>query len=197
MDGSLPGSSIHGILQARILETVFIPFSRGSFQPRDQTPVSHIAGRFFYCLSHHRKSKGIPEKHLLLLQWVCKKALVWITTNWGKFLQRWKYQTTLSIFWETGPGCRSRSNRTGHGTMELIQNWKRSISRCMFSPCLLNLAEDTMWPAGLEESQVGFKFARRNINNLRYVDGTLMAESGEELKSLLMRVKKESKKKLA
>ena len=47
MDRSPPGSSVHGILQARILEWVAIPFSRGSFQPRDQTKVSHIAGRFF------------------------------------------------------------------------------------------------------------------------------------------------------
>ena len=59
------------------------------------------------------------------------------------------------------------------------------------------LAEDTMWTAGLDESQVGFKFARRNINNLRYVDGTPVTESREELKSFLMRVKKESEKKLA
>ena len=47
MDYSLPGSSVHGILQARILEWVAVPFSRGSPQPRDQTQVSHIAGRFF------------------------------------------------------------------------------------------------------------------------------------------------------
>ena len=47
-----PGSSVHGILQARILEWVAIPFSRASFQPRDRTRVSHIAGRFFYHLNH-------------------------------------------------------------------------------------------------------------------------------------------------
>ena len=47
MDCSLPGSSVHGILQARILEWVAVPFSRGSSQPRDRTQVSHIAGRFF------------------------------------------------------------------------------------------------------------------------------------------------------
>ena len=67
---------------------------------------------------------------------------------------------------------------------------------CILSPCLFNLyAEYIMWNAGLDESQVGIKIARRNINNLRYVDGTtLMAESEEELKSLLMRVKKESER---
>ena len=64
------------------------------------------------------------------------------------------------------------------------------------SPCLFNFyAEYIMWNAGLDESQVGIKIAGRNINNLRYVDDTtLMPESEEELKSLLMRVKKESEK---
>ena len=70
---------------------------------------------------------------------------------------------------------------------------------CILSPCLFDFyAESIMWNAGLDESQVGIKIAGRNINNLRYVDDTtLMAESKEELKSLLMEVKKESKKKLA
>ena len=65
--------------------------------------------------------------------------------------------------------------------------------------CLFNLyAEYFMWNAGLEEAQVGIKIARRNINNLRYADGiTLMTESGEELKSLLMKIKEERMKKLA
>ena len=67
---------------------------------------------------------------------------------------------------------------------------------CILSPCLFNLyAEDIMWNATLDESQAGIKTARRNIKNLRYADDTtLMAESEEELKSLLVRVKKESKK---
>ena len=66
----------------------------------------------------------------------------------------------------------------------------------MLSPCLFNLyAEYVMRNAGLEEAQDGIKIARRNINNLRYADDTtLMAESEEELKSLLMRVKEESEK---
>ena len=64
------------------------------------------------------------------------------------------------------------------------------------SPCLFNLyVEYIMWNAGLDEAQAGIKIARRNINNLRYADDTtLMAESEEELKSLLMNVKEESKK---
>ena len=67
---------------------------------------------------------------------------------------------------------------------------------CVLSPCLFNLyAEYIMRNAGLDEAQAGIKIARRNINNLRYADGTtLMAESEEELKSLLMKVKEESEK---
>ena len=66
----------------------------------------------------------------------------------------------------------------------------------MLSPCLLNLyAEYIIWNAGLEEAQAGIKIAGRNINNLRYADDTTFkAESDEELKSLLMKVKKESEK---
>ena len=66
---------------------------------------------------------------------------------------------------------------------------------CILSPCLFNLhAEYIMRNAGLEEAQAGIKIAGRNINNLRYADATLMAESEEELKSLLMKVKVESEK---
>ena len=67
---------------------------------------------------------------------------------------------------------------------------------CILSPCLFNLyAEYVMWNAGLDEAQAGIKIARRNINYLRYADDTtLMAESKEELKSLLMKVKEESEK---
>ena len=70
------------------------------------------------------------------------------------------------------------------------------MSGCLLSPCLFNLyAEDIMQNAGLDEAQAGIKIARRNINNLRYADDTtLMAESEEELKSLLMKVKEEREK---
>ena len=63
MDGSLPGSSVHGILQARILEWVAIPFSRGSSQPKDQTQVSHTEGRFFIILYlvHSGYDNKIPQ----------------------------------------------------------------------------------------------------------------------------------------
>ena len=85
---------------------------------------------------------------------------------------------------------------TGHGTPDYFQIGKGVRQGCILSPCLFNFyAEYIMRNAGLEEAQAGMKIARRNINNLRYADDTiLMAESEEELKSLLMKVKEEVKK---
>ena len=86
--------------------------------------------------------------------------------------------------------------KTGHGTTNWFQIGKGVRQGCVLSPCLFNFyAEYITWNALLDESQAGIKIARRNINNLRYADDTtLTAESEEELKSLLMRVKEESKK---
>jgi len=86
--------------------------------------------------------------------------------------------------------------RTGHGTTDWFQIGKGVHQGCILSPCLFNFyAEYIMRNAGLEETQAGIKIAGRNINNLRYADDTtLMAESEEELKSLLMKVKEESEK---
>ena len=84
--------------------------------------------------------------------------------------------------------------RTGHGTTDWFQIEKGVRQGCIFSPCLFNFyAEYIMRNAGLDEAQAGVNIARRNTNNLRYADDTtLMAESEEELKSLLMKVKEES-----
>ena len=86
--------------------------------------------------------------------------------------------------------------RTRHGTTDWLQTGKGVRQGCILSPCLSNLcAEYIMRNARLDEAQAGVKIARRNINNLRYADDTtLMAESEEELKSLLMKVKEESEK---
>ena len=86
--------------------------------------------------------------------------------------------------------------RAGHGTTDWFQIGKGVHQDCILSPCLFNFyAEYIMRNAGLEEAQAGIKIVRRNINNLRYADdNTLMAESEEELKSLLMKVKEESEK---
>ena len=86
--------------------------------------------------------------------------------------------------------------RTGHGTTDWFQTGKGVRQGYILSPCLFNLyAEYIMRNARLEEAQAGIKTAGRNINNLRYADDTtIMAESEEELKSLLMKVKEESEK---
>ena len=88
----------------------------------------------------------------------------------------------------------SGNNRTGHGTTDWFQIRKGECQGCILSPHLFNFyAEYIMRSTGLEEAQAGIKIARRNINNLRHADDTtLMAESEEELKSLLMNVKEES-----
>ena len=86
--------------------------------------------------------------------------------------------------------------RTGHGTTDWFQTGKRVGQGYVLSPCFVNLyAEYIMWNPRLNETQIRIKIARRNISNLRYADDTtLMAESEEELKNLLMKVKEESEK---
>ena len=85
--------------------------------------------------------------------------------------------------------------RTGHGTTDWVQIGKGVHQGCILSPCLFNLhAEYIIGNVGLDEAQAGIKIAGKNINNLRYADGTtLKAESKEELKSLLMKVKESEK----
>ena len=86
--------------------------------------------------------------------------------------------------------------RTGHGTTDWFQIGKGVHQGCILSPCLFNLhAEYITRKAGLVEAQTGIKIVGRNVNNLRYTDDTiLMAESEEELKSLLMKMKEGSEK---
>ena len=107
-----------------------------------------------------------------------------------------------TIFWQTSAEIRLRMIQahytywTGHVTTDWFQIGKGVHQGCILSPCLFNLStEYIMRNTELEEAQAGIKIARRNINNLRYAaDNTLMAESEEELKSLLMKVKEESEK---
>ena len=89
-----------------------------------------------------------------------------------------------------------KSVRTGHRTTDWFQIGKGVRQGCVLSPCLFNLyAEYIMRNTGLEEARAGIKIAGKNINNLRYLDDTtLKAESKEELKSILMKVKEKSEK---
>ena len=81
--------------------------------------------------------------------------------------------------------------RTGRGTMDWIRIGKEVCRGCILSPCLFNLyAEYIMRNAGLDETQARIKIARRNINNLRYADDTILMVESEELRSLLMKMKK-------
>ena len=123
------------------------------------------------------------------------KASVWITTNCGKFLKRWEYQTTY-LPPEKPVCCKEVTVRISHGTTDWFKIGKGVFQGCTLSPCLFNLyADDIMRNAGLDEAQAEIKISWRNISNLRLADDiTLMAESEEELKSLLMKVKDESEK---
>ena len=122
-----------------------------------------------------------------------KPLIVQITTNW-KILQEMGIPDHLTCLLRNLYAGQEATVRTEYGTTDWFQIGVRQ--GCILSPCLFNLyAEYIMRNAGLEEAQAGIKIARRNINNLRYAyDNTLMAESEEELKSILMKVKEESKK---
>jgi len=123
-----------------------------------------------------------------------KPLTVWIMTNCGQFFKRWEYKTTLpASCLYAGQEVRIR---TRHGTIDWFQIWKRVPQGCILSPGLFNLyVAYIMWNAGLDKAQAGIRTVGRNINNFRHVDGTtLMSESKEKLKSLLMKVKEESEK---
>ena len=121
---------------------------------------------------------------------------VWITTNYGKFLKRWEYQTTWPASWDICVQVRKQQLELDLKKQTGSKSGKEDVKGCVFLPCLFSLyAAYIMRNAGLNEEQAGIKTAGRNINNLRYTnDTTLMAESEEELKSLLMKMKEESEK---
>ena len=132
-------------------------------------------------LLKHQKSKSSRKTSASALLTVPKPLTVWVTINSGKFSKRWAYYTTLPACWEICMQVRKEQLEPD------IEQW---IGQgCILLPCLFNFyAENLMQIAGLDEG-------RRNIRYLRYAgDTTLMAESEDELKSLLMKVKEESKK---
>ena len=119
-----------------------------------------------------------------------KTLIVWITTNL-KVHKEMGIPDHLTCLLRNLYASQEAIVRTEHGTTDWFQIGKGVCQGCMLSPCLFNLyAEYIMQNAGLDEAQAGIKITGRNINNLRYADDTtLMAESEEELKSLLLKVK--------
>src|SRR5574337_419671 len=137
-----------------------------------------------------------------IVKWGEETIFQWKLTENFQTDQRWKIRKEMGIPDQLTCLLRNlyagqeATVRTGHGTTDWFQIGKGVHQGCILLPCLFNLyAEYMMRNAGLEEAQAGIKIAGRNINNLRYADDTtLMAESEEELKSLLMKVKVESEK---
>ena len=178
MDCSPPGSSIHGIFQARILEWMAISSSRGSSQPRNQTHISCVSciGRqiLYHCITWEALSVCLNYA----------KAFDCVDNNklW-KILQEMGIPDHLTFLLRNLYAGQEATVRTGHGTTDWFQIGKGVHQGCILSPCLFNLyAKYIMRNAGLEETQAGIKIARRNINNLRSADDTtLMEESKEEL----------------
>src|SRR5574337_578536 len=119
-----------------------------------------------------------------------KPLTMWITINW-KILKKMGIPDHLTCLLRNLYADQEAKVRTGHGTTDWFQIRKGVRQGCTLSPCLFTLyAEYIMRNAGLEEAQAGIKIAGRNINNLRYADDTtLMAESEEELKRVLVKVK--------
>ena len=159
-----------------------------------------------------RKDRGTREQ-IVNIHWIIEKVrefqktstsalltmlkplTVWITTNW-KILKEMEISDHLTCLLRNMNAGQEATVRTGRGTTDCFQIRKGVRQGCILSPCLFNVyAEYIMRNTGLDEAQAGVKIAGRNINNLRYADDTtLMAESEEELKSLLMKVKGENEK---
>ena len=142
-----------------------------------------------------KKQESSRKTSTSALLTIPKPLTVWIPTNW-KILQEMGIPDHLTCLLRNLYAGQEATVRTGHGTTNGFQIRKGVCQGCILSLCLFNLyAEYIMRNAGLDKALAGIKIARRNINNLRYADDTtLMAESEEELKSLLMNVKEKSEK---
>ena len=142
-----------------------------------------------------RKQESSRKTSTSALLTTPKPLTVWITTNW-KILQEMEIPDHLACLLRNLYAGQEAIVRTVYGTTDWFQIRKGVGQDCILLPCLFNLyAENIMRNAGLDEAQAGIKSAGRNINNLRYTDDTtLIAESKEELKSLLMKVKEQREK---
>ena len=142
-----------------------------------------------------KKQENFRKTSISALLTMPKPLTVWITINW-KILKEMGIPDHLTCLLRNVYAGQEATVRTGHGTTDRFQRGKGVLQGCILSPCLCNFyAEYIMRNAELEEAHAGIKIAGRNINNCRYADDTtLMAESEEELRSLLMKVKVESEK---
>ena len=123
-----------------------------------------------------------------------KPLTVWFMTNCGIFFKRWN--TRPPYLPPENPICETKSKRARHGISEWFKIEKGVSQGCILLPCLFNpYAEYIKRNTGLDEAQAGIKIARREINNFRYANSTtVIPESEEALRSLLMKVKEESGK---
>ena len=137
------------------------------------------------------KKARVPGKHLFLLYGLCQAFDCVDQNELWKILKEMGLPDHLTCLLRNLHSGQEKTVRTGHGTTHWFQIGKGVHQGRILSPCLFNLyTEYIMRNTGLEEARDGVKIAGRNINNLRYADDTtLMAESEEELKSLLMKVK--------
>ena len=142
-----------------------------------------------------KKQESSKRTFISALLTMPKPYTMWITINW-KILKEMGIPDHLTWLLRNLYAGQEATVKTEHGTTDWFQMGKGVHQGCILSPCLFNLyAEYIKRNTGLEETQAGIKIAGRNINHLRYADDTmLMAESEEELKSLLMKVKEESEK---
>ena len=140
-----------------------------------------------------KKQKSSRKTFTFALLTMPKPLTVWITTNW-KILRQMGIPDHLTCLRRDLYADQEATVRTGHGTTDWFQIGKGVHQGCILSACLFNLyTECIMRNTGLDEAQDGIKIAGRNIHNLRYADDTtLMSESKEELKILLIKVKEES-----
>ena len=134
-------------------------------------------------------SKRVPEKHLLYL--ICQSLWLCGSQQTVEILKEMRIADHLTCLLRNPCAGQEATVRTGHETMDWFHIGKGVCQGCILSPCLFNFyTEYIKQNARLDEAQAGVKISGRNINNLRYTDDTtLMAESEEELKSLLMKVK--------
>ena len=142
-----------------------------------------------------RKQETSRETSTSALLTMPKPLTVWTTANW-KILKEMGIPDHLTCLLRNLYAGQEATVRTGHGTTDWFQIRKGVHQGCILSACLFYLyAKYIMRNARVNEAQIGIKIARKNVNNLMYADDTtLMAESEEELKNLLMKVKEESGK---